>query len=76
MIYGFRVEDSCEYVWVLLLRLGYGFIGLMWVSGFVSALWVWLSMERKKRQFVSHTGFEVIRQIAIMMCGYHQMSFK
>ena len=75
MIYGFRVEDSCEYVWVLVLRLGYGFIGLMWVSGFVSALWVWLSMERKKRQFVSRTGFEVIRQIVIMMCGYHQMSF-
>ena len=76
MIYGFRLEDSCEHVWVLLLRLGYGFIGLMWISGFVSALWVWLSMERKKRQFVSHAGFEVIRQIAIMMCGYHQMSFK
>ena len=76
MIYGFRVEESCEHVWVLLLRLGYGFIGLMWVSGFVSALWVWLSMERKKRQFVSHASFEVIRQIAIMIYGYHQMSFK
>lgn len=76
MIYGFVVEDSREHLWVLLLRLGYGFIGLLWVSGFVLALWVWSSMERKKQQFVSLVGFEVIGQIAIMICGNHQMSFK
>lgn len=48
MIYVFRVEDFREHVWVLLLRLGYGFIGFLWVFRFVLALWVWLSMERKK----------------------------
>ena len=48
MIYVFKVEDFREHVGVLLLRLGYGFIGLLWVSRFVLALWVWLSIERKK----------------------------